>query len=148
MRNCLRTQDKLRQWNIGYDTDSNLITCPFCGVEPDSHNHLFFECGFSSQVWIYIRPLENMEAVNPTLHDILSHLQPMAKYQTTNSIIGKLLLAATSYYIWIECNNRLFRNVKRAPEEIRDIIMVIVRLKLLAFRFKNTIVVTRMLELW
>nr|GEV13829.1 reverse transcriptase domain, reverse transcriptase zinc-binding domain protein [Tanacetum cinerariifolium] len=103
---------------------------------------------FCDVVWIYIRPLENIEAVNPTLHDILSHLQPMAKYWTANSIIGKLLLAATSYYIWIEHNNRLFKNVKRAPEELRDIIMVTVRLKLMTFRFKNTTTVTHMLELW
>ncbi|GJV01909.1 retrovirus-related pol polyprotein from transposon TNT 1-94 [Tanacetum coccineum] len=32
----------------------------------------------------------------------------------------------------------LFKNVKRTPEELRDVIMVTVRLKLLSFKFKNS----------
>ncbi|GJX12117.1 hypothetical protein Tco_0201976 [Tanacetum coccineum] len=120
MRNCLRTQDKLRQWDIAPNTD----------------------------VWLYIRHLANMEAVNPSLQDIITHLQPIARQRTTSSIVGKLLLAASSYYIWIERNNRLFKNAKRSPEELRDSIMVTVRLKLMTFRFKNTANVTRMLDRW
>ncbi|GJS35334.1 hypothetical protein Tco_0533716 [Tanacetum coccineum] len=120
MRNCLRTHDKLRQWDIAPNTD----------------------------VWLYIRHLANMEAVNPSLQDIITHLQPIARQRTASSIVGKLLLAASSYYIWIECNNRLFKNAKRSPEELRDSIMVTVRLKLMTFRFKNTANVTRMLDRW
>ncbi|GJW84505.1 reverse transcriptase domain, reverse transcriptase zinc-binding domain protein [Tanacetum coccineum] len=60
MRKSLKTQDKLRQWDVGNDTDLNL-------------------------------------------------------------------LRSTSYYVWSERNNRLFKKVKRTPDEIRDIIMVTVR---------------------
>ncbi|GJW81213.1 hypothetical protein Tco_0145188 [Tanacetum coccineum] len=74
--------------------------------------------------------------------------QPLAKSRKAKSIIGKLLLAAASYFIWIERNNRLFKNVKRKPEELRDIVMVTVRLKLLTFRFKNTAMVNRLLNHW
>ncbi|GJR86197.1 hypothetical protein Tco_0210208 [Tanacetum coccineum] len=61
----------------------------------------------------------------------------MAPVRTAKSVFGRLLLAATSCFLWVERNNRLFRQVKRSPEDIRDCIMVTVRLKLLSFRFKN-----------
>ncbi|GJW18095.1 hypothetical protein Tco_0025531 [Tanacetum coccineum] len=62
----------------------------------------------------------------------------MANNQTANSIIGRLILAATSYFIWLERYNRIFKKAKKNPEEIKDIIMVTVSLKLLTFKFKNT----------
>ncbi|GJZ10148.1 hypothetical protein Tco_0544907 [Tanacetum coccineum] len=68
-----------------------------------------------------------MNMVPACLEDIVSYLQPIAHKHTTVSIIGKLLFAATSYYVWSERNNRLFKKVKRTPDEIRDIIMVTVR---------------------
>nr|GEU39555.1 hypothetical protein [Tanacetum cinerariifolium] len=67
---------------------------------------------------------------------------------TARSMFGKLLLAATSYFIWLERNNRVFKKVKRSPEDIRDIIMVTVRLKLITFRFKNTTMVNKLLSKW
>ncbi|PWA86367.1 reverse transcriptase zinc-binding domain-containing protein [Artemisia annua] len=68
--------------------------------------------------------------------------------RTAISVIGRLLLAATSYHIWIERNNRLFKNSRRSPEDLRDIIMVTIRLKLQTFRFKNTTMVSNLLTLW
>ncbi|GKA09456.1 retrovirus-related pol polyprotein from transposon TNT 1-94 [Tanacetum coccineum] len=55
---------------------------------------------------------------------------------------------ASSYFLWIERNNRLFKNVKRSPEDVRDIIMVTVRLKLLSFNFKNRDKVRQLLSTW
>nr|GEY99331.1 hypothetical protein [Tanacetum cinerariifolium] len=46
-------------------------------------------------------------------------------------------------FFWVKLGNGLstsmwtFKNIRRSPEEIRDIIMVTVRLKLITFRFKN-----------
>ncbi|GJR95644.1 homeodomain-like protein [Tanacetum coccineum] len=144
MRNSLRTQDKLQQWDLG----PNSLLCPLCDVQPDSHTHLFFECSFSSQVWMLVRHLADMDTVSPVFHDILLYIQQIAKKRTAKSVFGKLIMAATSYYIWIERNNRLFKNVKRSPDELRDLIMVTVRLKIMTFRFKNTTSATRLLERW
>ncbi|GJV31883.1 reverse transcriptase zinc-binding domain-containing protein [Tanacetum coccineum] len=130
-------QDKLRPWDVGLDTDLNQIRCAFCDLQPDSHDHLFFECSFSSQVWLYVRHLADMDNIQPIFHNIVAHLQPMAKKRTTQSIIGKLIFAATSYFIWNKRNNRLFKKTRRTPEEIQDLIMVTVRVKLISFRSKN-----------
>nr|GEW49903.1 hypothetical protein [Tanacetum cinerariifolium] len=90
----------------------------------------------------------DMDVVPSVLTDIASYLQPLAETRTAKIVLGKLLPAATSYYIWIEQNNRLFKDARKSSKELRDIIMVTVRLKLLTFRFKNTTNVTRLLELW
>ncbi|GJZ58423.1 uncharacterized mitochondrial protein-like protein, partial [Tanacetum coccineum] len=59
--------------------------------------------------------------------------KPMAHRRTAKSIIGRILVVVASYFIWVEHNNRMFKNVRRPPEEIRDLIIVTVRLKLLTF---------------
>ncbi|GJU61514.1 reverse transcriptase domain, reverse transcriptase zinc-binding domain protein [Tanacetum coccineum] len=46
----LKTQDKMRQWDVSSNTNLNLLKCPLCERQPDSHDHLFFECIFSLQV--------------------------------------------------------------------------------------------------
>ncbi|GJU40672.1 hypothetical protein Tco_1193629, partial [Tanacetum coccineum] len=52
------------------------------------------------------------------------------------------------YFIWIERNQRLFKNMRRTPEELRDAIVITVRLKLVTFRFKNKARVQSLLSLW
>ncbi|GKG10027.1 hypothetical protein Tco_0338773, partial [Tanacetum coccineum] len=75
-------------------------------------------------------------------------LQPIEHKCTAKSVIGRLLFAATSYFIWIERNNHLFKKVKKKPEEIRDMVMITVRLKLLILRFKNKLKVAELLSRW
>ncbi|GJU14887.1 hypothetical protein Tco_1142853 [Tanacetum coccineum] len=103
-----------------------------------------------NEVWSLIRHLAGMENVPPILHDIVMHLLPLSHKRTTRSIVGRLIFAAAAYHVWIERNNRLFKNAKRLPEEIWDMVMVIVtvRLKLITLRFKNTLSVSRLLEKW
>ncbi|GKE77192.1 hypothetical protein Tco_1543312 [Tanacetum coccineum] len=89
-----------------------------------------------------------MDTVQPILYDIMLWFQPVASKRTFQVIVGKMLLVATSYFIWRKRNNRLFKDTRRPPEEITDLIMVTVRLKLISFRFKNTPRVQRLLALW
>ncbi|GJT03766.1 NAD(P)-binding domain-containing protein [Tanacetum coccineum] len=64
-------------------------------------------------VWIRVRGLAGMDVVPRILHDIITWLQPMARNRTARSIIERLIFAASSYYIWLERNNRLFKNTRR-----------------------------------
>ncbi|GJY01937.1 putative reverse transcriptase domain-containing protein, partial [Tanacetum coccineum] len=124
MRRSLKTQDMLHPWDVDPTTDLSSSRC--------------------SLVCVYVE----MDDVRPMLNDILLWLQPMAAKRTFKGRVGKLILAASSYYIWRERNNRLFKGTRRSPEELRDLIIVTVRLKLVSFRFKNTMTVQRLLALW
>nr|GEU38526.1 hypothetical protein [Tanacetum cinerariifolium] len=123
---------------VGPTVDLDLLVYPLCESQKDSHEHLFFECSFSLQVWNNIHHLARMKQEQPVLHDIVNYLQPMANNRMASNIIGRIILAASSYYIWLERNIRIFKKGKKSPNEIKDTIMVMVRLKLLTFKFKNT----------
>ncbi|GJW97440.1 reverse transcriptase domain, reverse transcriptase zinc-binding domain protein [Tanacetum coccineum] len=123
IRGSLKTKDKLGQGDV-WDADLSLLRCLLCKTVPDSHFYLFFECNFSSQLIL------------------------ISNHRTVKSIIRRLVVAATTYFIWIERNNWLFKNSKRSPEDVHDLIMITVRLKLLSFRFKNTAKVKEMLLKW
>nr|GEU35493.1 hypothetical protein [Tanacetum cinerariifolium] len=91
MRNSLKTQDKLRQQDVGVGTDLNLLQCAFCSHQLDSHAHLFFECSYSSKVWQLVRALAGMENAPPHLHDIMLKLQPIAHIHSEKVFLVTLL---------------------------------------------------------
>ncbi|GJR14638.1 homeodomain-like protein [Tanacetum coccineum] len=88
MRNSLKTQDKLRQWDVGNNIDLSLLRCPLCETQSDTHAHLFFECTFSTKVRTLVRHLAAMEMVPPTLQDIISHLRVMTNQKLAECIIS------------------------------------------------------------
>ncbi|GJX43289.1 sodium/hydrogen exchanger 6, partial [Tanacetum coccineum] len=66
----LKTQDRLRQWDVGPSIELNLLRCPLCVFVP-------------------------------------TFITPISKGKTAFSILSRLVFAATSYYIWLERNERL-----------------------------------------
>ncbi|GJZ09343.1 hypothetical protein Tco_0543626 [Tanacetum coccineum] len=103
---------------------------------------------FSFKVWSLLHHLARMERVAPVLEDIIAWLLLIGAKRSFNNGVGKLLFAAATYFIWSERNNRLFKNQRRTPEDIRDLFMVTVRLKLVTFKFKNKPRIAKMLLEW
>ncbi|GJS20507.1 RNA-directed DNA polymerase, eukaryota [Tanacetum coccineum] len=97
-----------------------------------------FSVFFVAKAWEALRPSGNQVSWFRNVWFSLAIPRHVFHLWTALSVFGKLILAASSYYIWLERNNRLFKKGKRSPEEIRDIIIVTVRLKLTTFRFKKT----------
>lgn len=64
------------------------------------------------------------------------------------SIVGRLMIAATSYFLWQEKNNRIFKRGEWRVAQVRDAIVEVMRLKLLMIRFKKTASVARLKTLW
>ncbi|GJS29804.1 reverse transcriptase domain, reverse transcriptase zinc-binding domain protein [Tanacetum coccineum] len=141
----LKTQDRLRQWDVGPSIDLNLLKCPLCDLVPDSHDHLFFECSFSSHVWSKVRVLCGMDVIPPYLSDVVAFIVPLSKGKTVVSINSRIVVAATSYYIWLERNGRLFKKKTSTPGQIVDVIFSTVRLKLVTFKFKKMSTKSRLL---
>ncbi|GKB50544.1 hypothetical protein Tco_0901297 [Tanacetum coccineum] len=83
-------------------------------------------------VWCYVYSLADLENFHPLMHLILIRLISIAHQRSARSIIERLVVDAMTYFLWSERNNRLFKNSKRSPEELRDLIMTTVRLKLLS----------------
>nr|GEW02471.1 reverse transcriptase zinc-binding domain-containing protein [Tanacetum cinerariifolium] len=97
--------------NTAYqDVSSSLgVVCSLCESNPDSHDHLFFECPIASGIWNGVKGLAGLNASNPNIFDIIQDLLPIVKYRITVSVIAKLVVAASAYYVWQERNWRLFK---------------------------------------
>ncbi|GJZ34170.1 RNA-directed DNA polymerase, eukaryota, reverse transcriptase zinc-binding domain protein, partial [Tanacetum coccineum] len=72
----------LQQWDVGPSIDLNLLRCPLCDLVSDSHDHLFFECAFSSQVWSKVRVLCGMDSIPPRIIDVTTFTNPISKGKT------------------------------------------------------------------
>nr|GEU44046.1 hypothetical protein [Tanacetum cinerariifolium] len=120
MKKILKTQDLLRSWDVAAGLS---IVCPLCETQPDSHEHLFFECSFSHQVWSHIKQSAGLSDSGSSLISIVSILIPIAKRKTVRSCIGKIVLAAAAYFVWQERNFCLFKNLKRSVQEVVDCII-------------------------
>ncbi|GJU28792.1 putative RNA-directed DNA polymerase [Tanacetum coccineum] len=131
----LKTQDLLRHW----DVNTRLVSsCSLCGDQPDSHNHLFFECGYSTQVWDHMKDLAALSNVVGGYKDVVDFLSSYANRRSCKSVIAKLVFSASVYYIWQERNARLFSNQKRSSIQLTEIITSVIRLKLITCSFKKT----------
>nr|XP_043625584.1 uncharacterized protein LOC122597009 [Erigeron canadensis] len=148
MRKKLKTQDRMKYWDAGSETNLRLMCCSFCQRGLDSHSHLFFECEFSSLVWNEVKSLADLQHLPNQWEAIVSWMIAQQQQNTAQIIIAKLVLAAVSYFVWQERNNRLFSTKKRSAMALVEVIKYTVRLKLLSMRFKNTNRVQHLLEKW
>ncbi|XP_022026989.1 uncharacterized protein LOC110928073 [Helianthus annuus] len=148
IKNKLKTQDRLAVWEAGSETNLRLMCCPLCMTDRDSRDHLFFRCSFAQQVWLTVRSMVNMEDIDGSWQSILGWLDLNASSKKTEYIIGKLVIAASTYFIWQERNNRLFSNNKASAEVVSEKIKGIVRLRLMGFKLKSGATNQRWLKKW
>ncbi|XP_022003929.1 uncharacterized protein LOC110901406 [Helianthus annuus] len=116
--------------------------------EMDSHDHLFFECSYSSTILDALKEKSCMKKVPNKWEDIMRWLQPKASSRSLNSVIAKLTIKATAYFVWQERNYRFFNNQLRPPEVLTSIIIDTVKLKLLSFKYKEKPHVRKTLDDW
>ncbi|GJR86304.1 sodium/hydrogen exchanger 6 [Tanacetum coccineum] len=57
----------------------------------------------------------------------------------------RIVVAATSYYIWLERNGRLFKKKTSSPDQIVQVILSMVRLKSVTFKFKKMSILSHLL---
>ena len=75
-------------------------------------------------------------------------IRPIASKNNTISIVGRLIVAASSYYIWQERNNRLHSSGARNMEQLANVILDTVRLKLASIKFKRNARAAKLKTIW
>ncbi|GJY45563.1 reverse transcriptase domain, reverse transcriptase zinc-binding domain protein [Tanacetum coccineum] len=148
MKKRLKTQDQLRQWDVGNDVDLSLLRCPLCKSQQDSHEHLFFECAYSSSVWQNVLNVAGISGVSSQWEDIMLWLLPLSKSKTVTSIVGRLIVVATSYFLWHERNDRIHGKGDKKVEQVSKYVADLVRLKLASIKFKKNARVRKLMETW
>ncbi|GKE77247.1 reverse transcriptase domain, reverse transcriptase zinc-binding domain protein [Tanacetum coccineum] len=76
----LKTQDKLKAWEVESSVNIDNLKCTLCRRVQDSHSHahLFFECGFSLQVWSKAKALIHIPSVENSWRSFVMAIKPIA----------------------------------------------------------------------
>ncbi|XP_021975495.1 uncharacterized protein LOC110870622 [Helianthus annuus] len=135
----LKTQDVMARWCASGNMNFNLMCCSLCSLGPDSHEHLFFECTYGSQVWNGVKDIVGLTSVDNSWDMIFSHLVQVANSKNAMHVISKLVVSVAGYFVWQERNLRLFTSKKRSAARLVDIILATVQMKLHTMRFKRPV---------
>ncbi|GJW80608.1 protein LAZ1 [Tanacetum coccineum] len=104
----LKTQDMLKQWDVGNQIDLSLLRCALCNRQKDSHDHLFFTCSFSAQVWNRLIPYMCVPNMPISLDVIVGFLEPLAN-KNSASVCGFMLSYLEGTFKKTENVQRLFQ---------------------------------------
>ncbi|XP_019089848.1 PREDICTED: uncharacterized protein LOC109128284 [Camelina sativa] len=135
------TRDRMLNWGLQVDS-----YCLLCAAEPESRDHLFFDCSFAWLVW---RTVAERCLFTPSRSWSVK-LQSLLSFRGPRVLKKLLLLAwqATIYTLWTESNYRLHRNNYKSSDLLLRQIDNIVRNKASSFRDMNPTLSLDLLHLW
>ncbi|KAJ6669951.1 hypothetical protein OIU74_015454 [Salix koriyanagi] len=82
-------------------------TCTLCREEDEDHRHLFFR--FTKRVWESINEKTDLHWPLVEWNHLVQWAASNIHRKNTMSMIARLIMAASVYYIWQERNRRVFR---------------------------------------
>ncbi|KAJ6296515.1 hypothetical protein OIU77_022128 [Salix suchowensis] len=110
-------------------------TCVLCGVLPETHSHLFFECVYSSKIWSNISGKSNFHS--PTMQWDLFLQWASANFGQRNNfshLLARHAISTTVYFIWQERNHRVFKNQAKTVDSLTKDAIITMRSLLLNYR--------------
>ncbi|GJS26786.1 RNA-directed DNA polymerase, eukaryota, reverse transcriptase zinc-binding domain protein [Tanacetum coccineum] len=113
MQKKLMTQDRILKWQQGV-----ILKCPLCNICADNHEHLFFNCSYSTCVWDRLKVKGKMENTNSSLYDVVDKIAEKPSNNNIWKILQRLIVSASVYFIWQERNKRIFQDEKRSTDAL------------------------------
>ncbi|GKB70529.1 putative RNA-directed DNA polymerase, eukaryota, reverse transcriptase zinc-binding domain protein, partial [Tanacetum coccineum] len=135
----LKTQDRIKVWQ-GY----NDVKCSLCAV----HDHLFFDCCFSLEIWHQFRDLVKLDSAPNALSVLIPYIAGRPINISVWIILQRLVIGALVYIVWQERNLRRFQMKCRSVKDVCMIIKDVVRFRLLSLKIRSSRQVTEAAELW
>ena len=84
----------------------------------DSHQHLFFKCSYSEAVWKEIRAKVQKIQWDMDWKNVITELATGRCGNNIRSVLERIVLATSVYYIWNERNLRLFNQSQRDSQSL------------------------------
>nr|GEY81577.1 RNA-directed DNA polymerase, eukaryota, reverse transcriptase zinc-binding domain protein [Tanacetum cinerariifolium] len=139
----LKTLDRIVVWQENVDTK-----CSLCELGSESHNHLFFECRYSLEVWQEFKDVVRLDFAPNTLSDIIIYLSGRPINRSIWSVLQRLVIGFMAYFIWHERNLQKFQDKCRPVRDLCGIIRDNVRLRLISLKIKKSMQVMELARLW
>lgn len=131
IQNRLSTEDRLVLFGI-----KNSSCCSFCNEE-ENHDHLFFNCPFTKEVWDSVSIKSNFTWQPQPLQSLISMLSNHNGKGLRSTLI-KLSFTVTLYHIWIERNSRKFQSVQHTIPTVVSKICTEIRYRLMSLSMLPT----------
>ena len=90
--------------------------CSLCRNDIESHEHLFFECSWSSALWALVRNWLEITQVLSTLPSALRYLAVRKNH--TKVRMKRVALSVLVYLIWEERNRRTFDGLAASIDQM------------------------------
>ena len=116
IRERLGTHDRLHFSSYNWD-------CLLCNNQRETHDHLFFSCTFTKAIWERLKQKCYLSFGDLIWKECCLQMVNHCKDKSLSSIIRKLSLAVSVYYIWQERNSRFNENSFRGAMEVIWIII-------------------------
>ena len=123
----LGTQDRLH--NLPPNT-----SCLLCSLQLESHNHLFFYCPYSQQLWHHISLKGDFITPSIPWGHLINWLPSNWKGKSLQIKTKLLCLSITIYYLWRERNSRFHSHTSTGVQDLLSLVVEDVRLKLSTYR--------------
>ncbi|XP_024006225.1 uncharacterized protein LOC112082856 [Eutrema salsugineum] len=124
----LPTRDRLLRWGMSVPGQ-----CLLCNSDQESHEHIFFRCTYSSELWS--RFAGSLWPNPPTSYQLVPAW--IGQRTTGNSrrlqVLGKLIFQCIIYSLWKERNARVFSSVSSPVLVLRRTVDRMIRDRLLSF---------------
>ena len=127
VRGRLYTQDR---W-FNQDPD---MRCMLCNNSEEDHQHLFFQCEWSKQLWNMIKMKCKIQAPEQTWHSLISWLSNAWRTKNLRTLSWNLSFATTVYHIWMERNSRFYNGVSLSVLRIGERILDMVKMKMASLK--------------
>ncbi|PWA97923.1 reverse transcriptase zinc-binding domain-containing protein [Artemisia annua] len=124
------------------------MQCSLCEGSPDSIKHLFFECSYAEKIWSELRKKSQLVDMPYEWEAILHKMVSLPCNNSISSVVRRIVIAASVYFIWMERNKRLFTREKRNPNELLKTIIEHVRLKLASLKVKSSVQIYKVSKEW
>ncbi|XP_059639274.1 uncharacterized protein LOC132281594 [Cornus florida] len=86
--------------------------CVLCRAQPETHDHLFFNCCFVSPLWRFIKQRAHFYSSITNWDDLIHFTSNQWKKNTASNLIRKICFSSIVYHTWEERNERIFRGKK------------------------------------
>ncbi|CAN1826521.1 hypothetical protein LINPERHAP1_LOCUS31589, partial [Linum perenne] len=89
--------------------------CVLCGSNEESVQHLFLSCSFAFDVWTLVSSKLSIHGPHPS--SLAGFIKGWKEVNCSKRFISvkRAILHAVFWYIWLERNNRIFRDVDCSP---------------------------------
>ncbi|CAB4263971.1 unnamed protein product [Prunus armeniaca] len=87
-----------------------VTSCPLCHGPPESIDHLFFKWSYSEAIWRQIIRKCRVVGIPHSWHLLIPWASSSWNGKSARSVVKRLCLAASVYFIWKDRNCRIFIN--------------------------------------